>query len=45
MSYNRSHTEDASFVTARTDAYEQERVVVLPELDDDRCKARVDHVD
>jgi uncharacterized RmlC-like cupin family protein len=45
VSYNRSHTEDASFVTARPDAYEQERVVVLPELDDDRCKPRVSYLD
>lgn len=45
VSYNRSHSEDAAFVTARTDAFEQERVVVLPELDDDRCKARVDYLD
>jgi uncharacterized RmlC-like cupin family protein len=45
VSYNRSHTIDAAFVTARTDAFEQERVVVLPELDDDRCKSRVSYVD
>ncbi|OZM75431.1 cupin domain-containing protein [Pseudonocardia sp. MH-G8] len=45
VSYNRSHTVDASFVTARTDAYEQERVVVLPDLDDDRCKPRVSYID
>jgi len=45
VSYNRSHTTVASFVTARTDALEQERVVPLPELDDDRCLARVTYLD
>jgi uncharacterized RmlC-like cupin family protein len=44
-SFNRSHTVDARFVTARTDALEQERVVVVPEIDDGRCDARVDYVD
>jgi uncharacterized RmlC-like cupin family protein len=44
-SYNRSHTEDAVFVTARTDALEQERVVVVHEIDDGRCDARVDYLD
>ena len=45
VSYNRSHTEDASFATARTDANEQERVFVLPELDDDRCAPRVSYLE
>ncbi|WP_406629757.1 cupin domain-containing protein [Amycolatopsis sp. WGS_07] len=45
VSYNRSLVEDAAFVTARTDAFEQERVVTLPELEDDRCKPRVSYVD
>jgi uncharacterized RmlC-like cupin family protein len=44
-SFNRSHTEDARFVTARTDSLEQERVVVVPEIDDGRCDARVQYLD
>lgn len=45
VTYNRSHTEVAAFVTARTDALEQERVIPVPELDDDRCADRVDYID
>jgi len=44
-SYNRSHTEAATFVTARNDPLEQERVVVTPEVDDGTCESRVDYVD
>ena len=39
--FSQSHTDDAVFVTARTDSLEQERVVPTPELDDGRCDARV----
>ncbi|PXY23392.1 hypothetical protein BAY59_27335 [Prauserella coralliicola] len=45
VSYNRSRKEEAAFVTTRTDAHEQERVVVLPKLDDDRCLPRVTYID
>jgi uncharacterized RmlC-like cupin family protein len=44
-SYNRSHQNDAIFVTARNDPLEQERVVVTPEVDDGTCDSRVDYVD
>jgi uncharacterized RmlC-like cupin family protein len=43
--YNLSHTADAVFVTARTDPFEQERVVVTPEVDDGSCEARVEYLD
>ena len=33
LPYNRSRSEAASAVVARTDPYEQESVVMLPELD------------
>jgi uncharacterized RmlC-like cupin family protein len=45
VSYNRSRKVEAAFVTARTDALEQERVVLVPELDDGRCLGRVTYVD
>jgi uncharacterized RmlC-like cupin family protein len=44
VTYNRSRTVTASFATARTDALEQERVFLLPELDD-RVADRVSYVD
>ncbi|WP_236794369.1 cupin domain-containing protein [Amycolatopsis sp. GM8] len=43
--FSRSHSEGATFVVARTDPLEQERVVVTPELDDGRCESRIDWVD
>jgi uncharacterized RmlC-like cupin family protein len=39
--YNLSETEPASFVTARNDASEQERVVVTPGADDGSADRRV----
>jgi uncharacterized RmlC-like cupin family protein len=44
-SYNRSHQTDAVFVTARNDPLEQERVVVVAEIDDGSCDSLVDYVD
>jgi uncharacterized RmlC-like cupin family protein len=43
--YSQSHLKDAVFVTARTDPNEQERVTVVPELDDGRCDSRVVYID
>ncbi len=43
--YSQSHDEDAVFVTARTDALEQERVVPVPQIDDGRCDQRLVWID
>jgi uncharacterized RmlC-like cupin family protein len=43
--YNLSRKNDAVFVTARTDPFEQERVVVTPEIDEGQCEDRVEYVD
>lgn len=43
--YNRSRKERVIFVTARTDALEQERVVVTPEADDGSAESRVEYAD
>ncbi|HEY4348392.1 MAG TPA: cupin domain-containing protein [Gaiellaceae bacterium] len=43
--YNLSREERAVFVTARTDPFEQERVVVLPEVDHGQCESRVEYID
>jgi uncharacterized RmlC-like cupin family protein len=43
--YNRSNQHESLSITARNDPFEQERVVLLPDLEDGRCDARVSFVD
>lgn len=43
--YSRSRTRGATFVVARTDPLEQERVVLTPELEDGRCESRIEWID
>jgi uncharacterized RmlC-like cupin family protein len=43
--YNLSNQESAVFVTARTDPFEQERVVVVSEIDRGQCEPRVEMID
>ncbi|HEY4349066.1 MAG TPA: cupin domain-containing protein [Gaiellaceae bacterium] len=43
--FNRSRKERVVFVTARTDALEQERVVVTPEADDGTAGSNIDYID
>ena len=43
--YNLSRKQRVTFVIARTDALEQERVVVRPEPDDGSAQSRIEYID